>query len=61
MRALVSLMLPSHLHTPQLTLVAEAVLANELQLSVETLLLERTTGFLESLAICVGMGWTWIQ
>ena len=40
------------LHAPKLSLAAEPVLAYELQLSVETLLLVRTPWLLESLPIC---------
>lgn len=39
------------LDSPELTLVAETVLADELQLGVETLLLERTTWALECFSI----------
>lgn len=41
-----------HLHAPQLTLVAEAILADNLQLVVEAFLLIRTTGPLEALGVC---------
>ena len=37
------------LHAPELTLVAETILADDLELTVETLLLERTTRLLEGL------------
>ncbi len=40
-----------HLHAPQLTLVAQAILADQLQLSVQALLLIRAPGLLEGLAI----------
>ena len=40
------------LHAPELALVAETELADSLQLSIETLLLERTTRLLEGLGVC---------
>jgi hypothetical protein len=40
----------SHLHAPELALVAEAKLADELELGVQALLLERTARLLEGLA-----------
>ena len=40
------------LHAPELTLVAETILADDLELTVETLLLERTTRLLEGLGVC---------
>ena len=39
-----------HLHAPELALVAQAELADELELGVEALLLERTARLLEGLA-----------
>jgi hypothetical protein len=45
-----------HLHAPELALVAEAVLAHQLELGVQALLLERTPRLLEGLAICVRVG-----
>ena len=40
------------LNAPELTLVAETILADDLKLAVETLLLERTTRLLEGLGVC---------
>ena len=40
------------LHTPQLTLAPQAILTNQLQLSIKTFLLIRTPWLLESLTIC---------
>lgn len=40
------------LHAPQLPLGPQPVLAHQLQLCIQTLLLERITGLLERLAIC---------
>ena len=40
------------LHTPQLTLAPQAILTNQLQLSIKTFLLIRTPWLLESLPIC---------
>eukprot|EP00976_Prorocentrum_cordatum_P085860 1186264-Prorocentrum_minimum.AAC.7 len=45
----------SVLHAQQLTLVTETVLSHKLQLGVKTLLLKRTTGPLEGLAVCGSM------
>lgn len=42
----------SHLYPPQLALVAQAVLSDELELGIKTLLLERTAWLLEGLSIC---------
>ncbi len=42
----------NHLNTPNLTLVLEAELADNLHLTVETLLLERTTRSLRGLGVC---------
>ena len=42
-----------HLHTPELALVAQAKLADELELGIEALLLERTARLLEGLADCI--------
>ena len=39
-----------HLHAPELALVAQAKLADELELGVEALLLERAARLLEGLA-----------
>ena len=41
-----------HLHAPELALVAEAKLADELELGIEALLLKRTARLLEGLADC---------
>ena len=41
-----------HLYTPQLTLIPETVLADQLQLSIQTFLLKRTPGLLECFSIC---------
>lgn len=41
-----------HLHTPELTLVTESILTNQLQLCIQALLLIRTAGLLESFTIC---------
>mmetsp|Transcript_24383 Transcript_24383/g.29553 ORF Transcript_24383/g.29553 Transcript_24383/m.29553 type:complete len:241 (+) Transcript_24383:78-800(+) len=46
----------SELHTEKLTLVAQTILSDQLQLNVETLLLERTTGPLEGLTIVAVIG-----
>ena len=40
-----------HLHAPKLTLVAKAILSNELQLGIQALLLKRASWLLEGLAI----------
>ena len=40
------------LHAPQLTLAPQAILTNQLQLSIKTFLLIRTPWLLESLPIC---------
>ena len=40
------------LHTPQLTLAPQAILTNQLQLSIKTFLLIRTPWLLECLTIC---------
>lgn len=42
----------AYLHAPELALVAQAVLAHKLQLSIQALLLEGTPGLLVGLAIC---------
>lgn len=42
----------AYLHAPQLALVAQAELANSLQLSIQTLLLEGVPGLLEGLTVC---------
>lgn len=44
------------LNPPELTLVAETILSNKLQLGIETLLLERPAWLLEGLSICVILG-----
>ena len=41
-----------HLHTPELPLVPEAVLSDQLQLTIKTLLLEGTPWLLERFSIC---------
>lgn len=41
-----------HLHTPELSLVPEAVLSDQLQLTIKTLLLEGTPWLLERFSIC---------
>ena len=41
-----------HLHAPELSLVAQTVFSNQLQLCIEALLLKRAARLLESLAIC---------
>lgn len=41
-----------HLHTPELTLVAETILTNQFQLRIQALLLIRTARLLESFTIC---------
>lgn len=41
-----------HLHAPELSLVAQAVFSNQLQLCIQALLLERAARLLKSLAIC---------
>eukprot|EP00955_Chlamydomonas_euryale_P039021 351280-Chlamydomonas_euryale.AAC.8 len=42
----------NHLHAPQLTLVAQAILAHKLQLAIKALLLEWAPRLLERLSIC---------
>ena len=42
-----------HLHAPQLTLVAKTVFAHQLQLLVQTFLLERPAWLEGRLAICI--------
>jgi hypothetical protein len=41
-----------HLHAPELALVSQAILANQLELRVKTLLLVRAPRLLEGLAVC---------
>lgn len=41
-----------HLHTPKLALIAKPIFSDQLQLSIQTLLLVRTAGLLECLTIC---------